>query len=154
MKKSYFLGVFVIGVLLGVGITFLIMNKNDKEVATNITEDSRDESSSTEDVKDSSWSDTVHAEMLDDWEVGEKWFDERLVQKMMLDMIHDKVKHVDINPMEITSKRIDSLLQIVEEEKAVFMHYQSYMDILNRWEKGDFSTSWEDDVLLHSFYYR
>ncbi|MEG0386638.1 MAG: hypothetical protein RR642_18065, partial [Solibacillus sp.] len=89
MKKSYILGVFIIGIVLGVSITFLIMTKNDEGSDSNIVEDTRDESTSTEE-RDLSWIDDVHAEMLDDWESGQKMFDERLIHKMLLDMTHQK----------------------------------------------------------------
>lgn len=150
MKKSYILGVFAIGIVLGASIAFLIMNKNDKELDSSIVEDARGESTST-DVRDLSWVDGVHADMLDDWKSGDKTFDERLVQEVMLAMTHLKSEtHVEKSSIEITSKRIDNLIQIVEEEKAVFSHYQTYVDILNRWEKGDFSANYDDHDLLHS----
>ncbi|MGE7023318.1 DUF6241 domain-containing protein [Solibacillus cecembensis] len=154
MKKSYILGVFIIGIVLGVSITFLIMTKNDEGSDSNIVEDTRDESTSTEE-RDLSWIDDVHAEMLDDWESGQKMFDERLIHKMLLDMTHQKGEvHVDGSSMEITSERVDKLMQIVEADKAILMHYQAYVDILKRWEKGDFSVIYDDHDLLHTFYDR
>lgn len=117
-------------------------------------EDDKDESTSTE-VRDLSWVDDAHVDMLDVWKSGDKTFDERLVQKVLLDMTHLKSeKHVETGSIEITSKRIDNLMQIVEEEKAVFSHYQTYVDILKRWEKGDFSAIYDDHDLLHSLYDR
>lgn len=154
MKKSYILGVFFIGIVLGVSITFLIMNKNNEELDSSIAEDIRDESTSIED-RDLSWVDDVHSEMLDEWKNEEKTFDERLVQKVMLDMTHQKSDtHVEEGSMEITSKRIDNLIQIAEEEKAVFSHYETYLDILKRWGKNDFSAIYDDNDLLHSLYDR
>lgn len=154
MKKSYILGVFFIGIVLGVSITFLIMNKNNEELDSSIAEDIRDESTSIED-KALSWVDDVHSEMLDEWKNEEKTFDERLVQKVMLDMTHQKSDtHLEEGSMEITSKRIDNLVQIAEEEKAVFSHYETYLDILKRWGKSDFSAIYDDHDLLHSLYDR
>lgn len=117
-------------------------------------EDTSDKPTSTE-VKDLSWVNEAHAELLDDWKSGVKTFDERLVQKVLLDMAHFKSEtHIEKGSMEITSKRMDNLMQIIEEEKAVFFHYQTYVDILNRWEKGDFSTIDDDHERLHSLYDR
>ena len=77
------------------------------------------------------------------------------MQEVLLDMTHLKGEiHIDKGSMEITPKRIDNLVQIVQEEKAVFSHYQTYVDILNRWEKGDFSTIYDDHDLLHTIYNR
>lgn len=154
MKKSYMLSVLIIGIVLGASIMFLIMNKNDNDIDISIAEDERDEST-TSGVRDLSWVDNVHADILDAWKSGDKTFDERLVQEVLLDMTHLKGEiHIDKGSMEITPKRIDNLVQIVQEEKAVFSHYQTYVDILNRWEKGDFSTIYDDHDLLHTLYDR
>ena len=154
MNKSYIPVIFVIGIVLGASIMFLIMNKNDKRIDSSIVEDARDESTSAE-VRDSSWVDGVHVDMLDSWKSGDKTFDERLVQEVLLDMTHQKGEiHLEKGSMEITTKRIENLIQIVGEEKAVFSHYQTYIDILNRWEKDDFSTIYEDHDLIHTLYDR
>jgi len=154
MKKSYILGIFVIGIVVGVFIAFLIMNKNDKELESSFVEDIRNESTANED-RDLSWVDGVHADMLDNWKIEDKTFDERLVQEVLLNMTHLKGEiHIEKGSMEMTPKRMDNLIQIVEEEKAVFSHYQTYIDILNRWKKGDFSAIYDDHDLLHSLYDR
>ena len=64
MKKSYMLSVLIIGIVLGASIMFLIMNKNDNDIDISIAEDERDEST-TSGVRDLSWVDGVHADMLD-----------------------------------------------------------------------------------------
>ena len=56
--------------------------------------------------------------------------------------------------MEITAERIDHLMQIAEEEEAVFFHNETYIDILKRWKDNDFSTVEDDHQLLHSLYDR
>lgn len=152
MKKSYIWGVLFVVVVLSASVAFWIINKKDKETYSNIVEDRREESAKDTDL---SWVDGVHADMLDDWKSGDKTFDERLVQEVMLDMTHQKLDtHVKEGSMEITPKRIDNLMQIAEEEKAVFFKSETYLDILKRWKENDFSTVEDDHKLLHSFYDR
>ncbi len=148
MKKSYIWGVLFVAVMLSVGVAFWI---NDKETES-IAEDDGEESLKETDL---SWVDGVHADMLDDWQSGDKTFDERLVQEVMLDMTHQKVDtHVEEGTMEITAERIDHLMQIAEEEEAVFFHNETYINILKRWKENDFSTVEDDHQLLHSLYDR
>lgn len=85
MKKSYILVGFAMGIVLG-AIAMLIMNKN---VDSSIVEDARNESTATE-VRDLSWVDGVHGDMLDVWKIEDKTFDERLVQEVLLNMAHLK----------------------------------------------------------------
>ncbi|MEA0553314.1 DUF6241 domain-containing protein [Lysinibacillus irui] len=148
MKKSYIWGVLLVAVVLSIGVAFWI---NDKETES-IVEDDGEESLNETDL---SWVDGVHAAMLDDWQSGDKTFDERLVQEVMLDMTHQKVDtHVEEGTMEITAERIDHLMQITEEEEAVFFHNETYIDILKRRKENDFSTVEDDHQLLHSLYDR
>lgn len=154
LKKSYIWGVLfvVVVVVLSVSVAFWIINKNDKETYSNIVEDRREESTKDTDL---SWVDGIHADMLDDWKSGDKTFDERLVQEVMLDITHQKLDtHVKEGSMEITPKRIDNLMQIAEEEKAVFFKSETYLDILKSWKENDFSTVEDDHKLLHSLYDR
>jgi len=152
LKKSYIWGVLFVVVVLSMSVGFWIINKNDKETDSNIVEDGREESIKDTDL---SWVDGVHADMLDDWKSGDKTFDERLVQEVMLDMTHQKLDtHEKEGSMEITPERIDNLIQIAEEEKAVFFKSETYLDILKRWKENDFSTVEDDHKLLHSLYDR
>ncbi|WP_277815948.1 DUF6241 domain-containing protein [Lysinibacillus sp. FJAT-14222] len=40
----------------------------------------------------------------------------------------------------ITPERIETLLQMVEENKDGYEHSDKYLDILNRWKQGDFKS--------------
>lgn len=112
----------------------------------------KEESIATED-KDLSWVDDAQADMLDAWKSGDKTFDERLIEEVMLKMAHyQREVHVEDGSIEITSKRIKNLKQIIEEDKNFLFHYESYLGILKRWEKGDFTKIHDDLVLLHSIY--
>ncbi|MFJ7953004.1 DUF6241 domain-containing protein [Lysinibacillus sp. NPDC096418] len=163
MKWIPVLGVFVLTALFSIGSTFLVMEKNYENKASKVAENELDSSSkeakkekpvSIEDM-DLSWVDAVHSKMLDEWKSGDKTFDERLVQKVMLDMTHQMGDtHVKKGSIVITSERIDNLMQIVEEHKEVFHYNETYLDILKRWGKSDFSAVYDDHELLHSFYDR
>ena len=155
MKNIHILGVFIIGLVMGVSITFLIMSKNVDGSDLSIVEDKSDESTSTEiEEIDLSWVDEAHAEMLDEWESGDKTFSERVIQEVMLHMTHQKGVLNENGSIELTSERTDKLIQLIEEDKAILQYYEQYVDILNRWKKDDFSTIYDDHELLHSFFDR
>ncbi len=154
MNKRYLWRVLFVVVVLSVSGAFWIINKNDKEKEFDIAEEKMEESIVPK-KRDLSWVDGVHADMLDDWKSGDKTFDERLVQEVMLKMTYQKLDTQEKEgSIEITPERIDNLMQISEEEKAVFFHSELYLDILKRWKENDFSTVKDDNQLLHSLYDR
>lgn len=154
MNKRYLWRVLFVVVVLSVSGAFWIINKNDKEKEFDIAEEKMEESIAPK-KRDLSWVDGVHADMLDDWKSGDKTFDERLVQEVMLKMTYQKLDTQEKEgSIEITPERIDNLMQISEEEKAVFFHSELYIDILKRWKENDFSTVEDDNQLLHSLYDR
>ena len=111
----------------------------------------KEESVAIEEI-DLSWVDDVHAEMLDEWESGDLTFDDYLIQEVMLHMMHQKGEIDEEGSIELTSERTDKLIQIIKEDRIGFNHYENYLDILKRWEKGDFSTIVDDHELLHTLY--
>lgn len=156
MNKSYILGSFFIGVVLGVSITFLIMNKNDKEVDSNITEneknnqlvDKSEEFVSTVDVN-GFWEDVYTSKMIDEWNSGDKLFHENLIQDIIQEMAHQKIiAYEKDHSIMITPKRIDKVLQMVEENKDEYKHSDKYLDILKRWKQGDFTTVDDDHNIV------
>jgi len=154
LNKRYLWRVLFVVVVLSVSGAFWIINKNDKEKEFDIAEEKMEESIAPK-KRDLSWVDGVHADMLDDWKSGDKTFDERLVQEVMLKMTYQKLDTQEKEgSIEITPERIDNLMQISEEEKAVFFHSELYLDILKRWKENDFSTVEDDNQLLHSLYDR
>lgn len=101
---------------------------------------------------DLSWVDDVHADMLDEWKSGDKTFDERLVEEVLRDMMHYKLNiHVEEGSIAMTPERIDKLIQIVEEEKGFFYAHETYLEMLERWGKNDFSTIDDDHNAIHDF---
>ena len=90
MNKRYLWRVLFVVVVLSVSGAFWIINKNDKEKEFDIAEEKMEESIAPK-KRDLSWVDGVHADMLDDWKSGDKTFDERLVQEVMLKMTYQKL---------------------------------------------------------------
>ena len=156
MNKIHILGIFLAGLAMGVSITFLLMNKNDGGSDLIIVKDESNVSASTEiEEIDLSWVDEAHVDMLNQWKNGDKTFSERVIQEVMLHMTHQKgMVDLQDGSIELTSERTDKLIQIIEEDKAILQYYEEYLAILKRWEKGDFSTIYEDHARLHSFYDR
>ena len=112
MKNIQILGIFLVGLVMGVSVTFLLMNKNDDMSDLSIVKDESDVSASTEiEEIDLSWVDEAHADMLDKWESGDKTFSERVIQEVMLHMTHQKGE-VDVKDgsIELTSERTDKLI--------------------------------------------
>ena len=155
MKNMHILGIFLVGLVMGVSVTFLLMNKNDGADESIVNEES-DISASTEiEEIDASWVDEANADLLDAWESGDKTFSERVIQEVMLNMTHQKGEvHIEDGSIELTPERTDKLMQIIEEDKLFLLHYEQYADILNRWKKGDFSTIYDDHEQLHTLYDR
>ena len=148
MKKNYILGIFLIITALSVIGVFWMTNKSDKELDTNVVENERSDSAleskeeivSTVDINNG-WENPVHSKQIDEWESGDEPFHENLVQETIQQMAHQKViadeKEYSIM---ITPKRIDTVLQMVEENKDKYEHSDKYLDILKRWKQGDFTT--------------
>ncbi|MGE7840255.1 DUF6241 domain-containing protein [Lysinibacillus sp. NPDC093712] len=152
LKKSYKWGLLFVVIVLSVSVFWV--TKNNKETGSDVAEDNS-EVSITSKTRDLSWVDDVHAAMLDDWKSGDKTFDERLVQEVMLKMTYQKLDTLAKDgSIDITPERIENLMQIAEEEKAVFFNSDTYLEILKRWKENDFSTVEDDNKLLHSLYDR
>lgn len=125
----------------------------DKVFNSNILKEYEKQESIVIEDKDLSWIDGAHADMLDEWKSGDKTFDESLIEKVMLDMAHQKGEiHVEDGSIEITTERIKNLMQIVQEDKVILFHYETYLGILKRLEKGDFTKIHDDHERLHSIY--
>ncbi|MGM9949046.1 MAG: DUF6241 domain-containing protein [Lysinibacillus sp.] len=48
----------------------------------------------------------------------------------------------------MTPERIDTLMQIVDEEKGYLEYSNGYLEMLNRWKQGDFSVVDDDHNFL------
>lgn len=153
MKLSYVLGIAFLTALLSVGVTYLVMhNKNEGEVSetvgnelgsdlTKADGEKKEEFESTVDSK-LVFVNTTHAKMLDEWKSGDEPFIDNLLQEVMQDMMHQKiVAETKEGSIMLTPERIDILIQMVEENKDKFEYGELYLEMLNRWKKGDFSTA-------------
>jgi uncharacterized protein YbcI len=159
MKRSYVLVLMVLTAFLSIAGTFLIMeNKHEKEISK-IT-DELDRSLKEDETKEKFISivdasnvhqNTFHANMLDEWKSDDEPFIDNLVQEVMQDMAHQKIV-ADTKELSImiTPERIDTLIQMVEENKDKFEHDETYLEILNRWREGDFSiVDYDHNVLMY-----
>ena len=148
MKWIHVLGLIVATAVLSIGGTFLIMeNEHEKEISKitdelnrSLKEDEiKEEFISIVDVSNVS-PNVFHSKMIDEWKSGDEPFVENLVQEVMQDMTHQKiVADEKEGSIMITPERIDTLIQMVEENKNKFEHAETYLEILNRWKQGDFS---------------
>lgn len=159
MKWIHVVGLMVITALLSVGGTYLILEgKHEKELSKRIDEIKNEflqkEIALKEDEPFEStvdvvfgWESTLQSKALDEWKSGDKLFAENGVgafehgvQEMIQNMAHQKIiADVKEGSLMITPERIDTLIALVEENKGDFEHDETYLDILNRWKKGDFS---------------
>ncbi len=68
-----------------------------------------------------------------------------LVEEVLQQMSHQKIiADEKESSIMITPERIDTLLQMVEENKDVYEYREQYLDVLNRWKLGDFSSVDQD----------
>jgi len=159
MKWIRVLGLVVLTALLSIGGTYLIMEKNYEKETSKVIENELD-SSSKEDEKEDfvstvdttfGWENKFHDKMMDEWKSGNEPFVDNLVEEVIQQMAHQKIiAEEKESSIMITPERIDILIQMVEENKDKYEHYETYLDILKRWKKGDFSTVDDDhNVVMH-----
>ncbi len=145
MKFINVLGIVVSTALLSIGGTFLIMEKNyDNELDRSHKEDEREDFVSTVDTTHG-WENPMYSDMIDEWKSGDEPFIDNLIQEVIQQMSHQKIiadekeKSIMITPI-----RIDTLIQMVEENKDEYEYDDKYLDILKRWKTGDFSAVDDD----------
>ncbi|MEK4488025.1 DUF6241 domain-containing protein [Psychrobacillus sp. FSL H8-0484] len=86
------------------------------------------------------WENNFHSKMIDEWKSGNEPFVDNLAEEVIQQMAHQKIiADEKESSIMITPERIDILIQMVEENKDKYEHYEIYLDILKRWKKGDFS---------------
>lgn len=170
MNRTYIL-TLVITALLSVGGTFWIMHeKNEKELSKvvdkyenklkEVEKTTEEEFVSIVDTSGMGWENPVFSKQIDEWKSGDEAFPASLVEEVMQEMAHQKViaKSKEGSVM-ITPERIDTLIQMVEENKDKYERramsdkyapYELYLDILQRWEKSDFSmVDYDHNVLMY-----
>ncbi|KPN97247.1 DUF6241 domain-containing protein [Lysinibacillus sp. ZYM-1] len=153
MRRIHVVGIVVLTALLSIGGTYLVMDKNHKQETSNGT-DSEIDNSPKEVVKEEfvstvdttfGWENPVFSMRIDEWKSGDEPFVDNLVEEVLQQMSHQKIiADEKESSIMITPKRIDTLLQMVEENKAEYEHNEQYLDILNRWKLGDFSSVDQD----------
>ena len=161
MKLIHILVLVVLTALLSVVGTFLIMEKNyakeESERAENglvsnskeIEEDKKEKFVSIVDTSGMGWETPLFSQKIDEWKSGDEPFVYSLVEDVIQQMSHQKIiAKSKEGSILITPERIDILIQMVEENKDTYEHHETYLDILNRWKKGDFSTVDDDHNLL------
>ncbi|MEC1177051.1 DUF6241 domain-containing protein [Metasolibacillus meyeri] len=106
-----------------------------------------DESNAVVSTVDTSygWENTIFSNKIDEWKNGDEPFVDNLVEEVMQQMAHQKViAEFKEGSIMLTPERIAILQWMVEDNKEQYTHHAIYLDILNRWQKGDFSTVDDD----------
>lgn len=147
--------------LLSISGTFLIMKKNyNNETSKNaeseldsgqsISKDTaKKEVVSTVDTSGMGWEVLEFSKRIDEWKNGDEPFVGNLVEEVLQQMAHQKIiAELKEGSIMITPERINILLQMVEDNKDNYERYETYLDILKRWKKGDFSTVDDDHNVL------
>ncbi len=120
-------------------------------------ENDKKEFVSTVDTSGMGWENTTYSKRIDEWKSGDEPFVGNLVEEVLQQMAHQKIiAETKETSIMITPERINILLQMVEENKDKYegratdknAPYETYLDILNRWKKGDFSTVDDDHNFL------
>ncbi|MFJ8066912.1 DUF6241 domain-containing protein [Psychrobacillus sp. NPDC096426] len=157
MKWIRVLGLVALTALLSIGGTYLFMEKNYEKESSKIIENELDSTLKEDEKKEfvstvdsiRGFDNTFHAKMIDEWKSGNEPFVDNLVEEVMQQMTHQKIiAEEKESSIMITPERIDILLQMVEENKDKYEHYENYLDILKRWKKGDFSKVDHDHNVL------
>lgn len=127
------------------------MNENENVTRNSSSENERQSSETTDEKSDKKefvstvdtrlgWEDVIHSNWIDEWESGVKPLSESLIQEVIQEMTHQKIiADEKEQSIMITPVRIDTLKQVVEENKGKYEHADDYLDVLNRWGNGDFS---------------
>lgn len=158
MKKTHILIIVGLTAFLSVGGTVLFMKKNNEiENAASelnssqiIEEDGEKEFVSTVDVR-YGWETIPFSKRIDEWTSKEEPFVGNLVEEVIQQMAHQKIiADEKEGSIMITPERIEILLQMVEENKDEYEHHEIYLDILKRWNEGDFSSvDYDHNVLMY-----
>lgn len=144
----------VLTALLSISGTYFVLYKNYKQEASNKDTDSELENSPKMEAKEEfvstvdtqfGWENPVFSRRIDEWKSGDEPFVDNLVEEVLQQMSHQKIiADEKESSIMITPERIDTLLQMVEENKDVYEYREQYLDVLNRWKLGDFSSVDQD----------
>ncbi|KEK09270.1 hypothetical protein EP18_24005 [Lysinibacillus sphaericus] len=154
MRWIHVVGIVVLTALLSISGTYFVLDKNYKQEASNKDTDSELENSPKMEAKEEfvstvdtqfGWENPVFSMRIDEWKSGDEPFVDNLVEEVLQQMSHQKIiADEKESSIMITPERIDTLLQMVEENKDVYEYSEQYLDVLNRWKLGDFSSVDQD----------
>ncbi|WP_025116323.1 DUF6241 domain-containing protein [Lysinibacillus fusiformis] len=154
MRWIHVVGIVVLTTLLSISGTYFVMDKNYKQEAFNKGTDSELGNSPKKEVKEKfvstvdtkfGWENSVFSMRIDEWKSGDEPFVGNLVEEVLQQMSHQKIiADEKESSIMITPERIDILLQMVEENKDEYERSEQYLDVLNRWKLGDFSSVEQD----------
>ncbi|MGE7999683.1 DUF6241 domain-containing protein [Lysinibacillus sp. NPDC093190] len=92
---------------------------------------------------------STYSKMIDEWKSGNEPFIDNLMQEIIQEMAHQKIiADEKESSIMITPERIDTLIQMVEENKDKYEHDDKYLEILKCWKMGDFSTVDDDHNVM------
>jgi len=160
VKWIHVLGIVILTAILSISGTFLIMKKNSDNETTKTERESdsgqsnskgtaKKEFVSTVDTSGMGWENATYSKRIDEWKSGDEPFVDNLVSEVLQQMAHQKIiAELKEGSIMITPERINILLQMVEANKDNYENYETYLDILQRWKKGDFSTVDDDHNVL------
>ncbi|MFJ7922023.1 DUF6241 domain-containing protein [Lysinibacillus fusiformis] len=150
MRSIHGVGIVVLTALLSISGTYFVLDKNYKQEAANKDTDRELENSPKMEVKEEfvstvdtkfGWENPVFSMRIDEWKSGDEPFVDNLVEEVLQQMSHQKIiADEKESSIMITPERIDILLQMVEENKNDYEYSEQYLDVLNRWKSGDFSS--------------
>ncbi|WP_336634518.1 DUF6241 domain-containing protein [Lysinibacillus fusiformis] len=154
MRWIRIVGMVVLTALLSISATYFVMDKNYKQEASNKGTDSELRNSPKKEVKEKfvstvdtkfGWENPVFSMRIDEWKSGDEPFVGNLVEEVLQQMSYQKIiADEKESSIMITPERIDTLLQMVEENKDEYERSEQYLDVLNRWKLGDFSSVDQD----------
>ncbi|WP_249659759.1 DUF6241 domain-containing protein [Lysinibacillus fusiformis] len=154
MRWIHVVGIVVLTALLSISGTYFVMDKNYIQEASNKGTDIQLENSPKMEVKEEfvstvdtqfGWENPVFSMRIDEWKSGDEPFVDNLVEEVLQQMSHQKIiADEKESSIMITPERIDTLLQMVEENKDNYEYSEQYLDVLNRWKLGDFSSVDQD----------
>ncbi|WP_418302726.1 DUF6241 domain-containing protein [Lysinibacillus fusiformis] len=154
MRWIHVVGIVVLTTLISISATYFVMDKNYKQEAFNKGTDSELGNSPKKEVKEKfvstvdtkfGWENSVFSMRIDEWKSGDEPFVGNLVEEVLQQMSHQKIiADEKESSIMITPERIDILLQMVEENKDEYERSEQYLDVLNRWKLGDFSSVDQD----------
>ena len=154
MRWIHVVGIVVLTALLSISGTYFVLDKNYKQEASNKDTDSELENSPKMEDKEEfvstvdtqfGWENPVFSMRIDEWKSGDEPFVDNLVEEVLQQMSHQKIiADEKESSIMITPERIDTLLQMVEENKDNYEYSEQYLDVLNRWKLGDFSSVDQD----------